>query len=129
MPIAAKERTTLLHNRSSLSTTSICQSGSGISYTGAAAFARSRITWNSLPDALKTFAGTADEKADPADQTTADEKTADKALRGKHILLAEDNELNWEVARGLLADLVIWNEAEDQLLPRFRCFFNLWVTS
>ena len=58
-----------------------------------------------LFDALKTFAGTADEKADPADQTTADEKTADKALRGKHILLAEDNELNWEVARGLLADL------------------------
>ena len=58
-----------------------------------------------LFDALKTFAGTADEKADPADQTTADEKAADKALRGKHILLAEDNELNWEVARGLLADL------------------------
>ncbi len=58
-----------------------------------------------LFDALKTFAGTADEKAAPADQTTADEKSADKALRGKHILLAEDNELNWEVARGLLADL------------------------
>ena len=26
-------------------------------------------------------------------------------LQGKHILLAEDNELNWEVARELLSDL------------------------
>ncbi len=33
------------------------------------------------------------------------EKAADLTLRGKHILLAEDNELNWEVARELLAVL------------------------
>ena len=52
-----------------------------------------------LFDALKAFAGASGEE-------TADaEASVDPKLRGKHILLAEDNELNWEVARELLADL------------------------
>ena len=35
------------------------------------------------------------------------EHTADKELKGKHILLAEDNELNWEVAKELFSILEI----------------------
>ncbi len=54
---------------------------------------------SALADALKAFAGTAGEKA--AEVQTA----ADRTLRGKRILLAEDNELNWEVARELLSVL------------------------
>ena len=52
-----------------------------------------------LLDALNAFAGAAVEEA------AGSEKSADLALRGKHILLAEDNELNWEVARELLSVL------------------------
>ncbi len=54
---------------------------------------------STLVDALKVFAGTADEKN--AEAQTA----ADRTLRGKRILLAEDNELNWEVAKELLSVL------------------------
>ena len=49
---------------------------------------------STLFDALNAFAGLAVEEA--AD----DEKAVDLVLRGKHILLAEDNELNWEVEIG-----------------------------
>lgn len=54
---------------------------------------------STLFDALNAFAGLAVEEA--AD----DEKAVDLVLRGKHILLAEDNELNWEVAKELLSVL------------------------
>ncbi|NCE64911.1 response regulator [Pseudoflavonifractor sp. 524-17] len=53
---------------------------------------------STLLDALSAFSGTAVEEASA-------EKAADLVLRGKHILLAEDNELNWEVARELLSAL------------------------
>lgn len=54
---------------------------------------------STLLDALNAFAGAAVEEA------AGSEKSADLALRGKHILLAEDNELNWEVASELLSVL------------------------
>ncbi len=54
---------------------------------------------STLIDALKAFGGADGEK-------TAEVQTAaDRMLRGKRILLAEDNELNWEVARELLSGL------------------------
>ena len=54
---------------------------------------------SALADALKAFAGCTGEK-------TAEVQTvADRTLRGKRVLLAEDNELNWEVARELLSVL------------------------
>ena len=39
------------------------------------------------------------------DAAEKNEEAADLELKGKHILLAEDNELNWEVAKELLSDL------------------------
>ncbi len=54
---------------------------------------------SSLSDALRALAGNGGEKA--ADVV----RTVDLDLRGKHVLLAEDNDLNWEVARELLSDL------------------------
>ena len=54
---------------------------------------------SSLYDALKVFSNSSDAETDD------DHKTTDLVLRGKHILLAEDNEINWEVARELLAVL------------------------
>lgn len=54
---------------------------------------------STLADALGAFAGTA------AEEAAGPEKSLDLSLRGKHILLAEDNELNWEVARELLCIL------------------------
>ena len=54
---------------------------------------------STLIDALKAFGGADGEK-------TAEVQTAaDRMLRGKRILLAEDNKLNWEVARELLSGL------------------------
>lgn len=52
---------------------------------------------SALFDALNVFTGAAGEKA------AHDEKEVDLELRGKHILLAEDNELNWEVAKEILS--------------------------
>lgn len=54
-----------------------------------------------LFDALKTFAGM------PGEEELETEHKTDKELKGKHILLAEDNELNWEVAKDLLSILEI----------------------
>ena len=39
------------------------------------------------------------------DMTTCMPKEEDNTLHGKRILLAEDNELNWEIARDLLSEL------------------------
>lgn len=52
-----------------------------------------------LYDALKVFAGA------PGEETEKAEETMEMGLKGKHILLAEDNELNWEVANELLSTL------------------------
>lgn len=52
---------------------------------------------SALFDSLNAFAGVVVEEADDA------EKSIDLALCGKHILLAEDNELNWEVAKEMLS--------------------------
>ncbi len=54
---------------------------------------------STLRDALSAFAGTTHEAA----ASTGDE--VDRMLCGKRILLAEDNELNWEVAQELLSVL------------------------
>ena len=54
---------------------------------------------STLLDALNAFAGTG------AGETAGTERAADLDLRGKRILLAEDNELNWEVAREMLSAL------------------------
>ncbi len=69
-----------------------------------------------LADALKAFAGAAVEKAADVPETV------DPVLRGKHILLAEDNELNWEVARELLSVLELeldWVENGQICVARF----------
>ena len=52
-------------------------------------------------DALSAFAGTG------AGEAVSTEHAVDPGLRGKRILLAEDNELNWEVAREMLFVLEI----------------------
>ena len=51
------------------------------------------------------------------------EETMDMELRGKHILLAEDNELNWEVARELLSVLLMeldWVENGQACVEKFK---------
>ena len=65
---------------------------------GICGFISKPLFQSSLSDALKAFAGKdCEEDVDAG-------RTIDLDLRGKHILLAEDNELNWEVARELLSD-------------------------
>ena len=66
---------------------------------GISGFISKPLFRSTLLDALNTFAGTG------VEETAGMEKAVDLVLRGKHILLAEDNELNWEVAREMLADL------------------------
>ena len=56
---------------------------------------------STLLDALSAFAGTG------AGEAVSTEHAVDPGLRGKRILLAEDNELNWEVAREMLFVLEI----------------------
>ncbi len=71
---------------------------------------------SALYDALKAFVCTAvSEDADTPGEI-------DRGLRGKHILLAEDNELNWEVARELLSVLEMeldWAENGQICVARF----------
>ena len=66
---------------------------------GISGFISKPLFKSTLLDALNTFAGTGVEEAAGA------EKAVDLVLRGKRILLAEDNELNWEVAREMLSVL------------------------
>lgn len=77
----------------------------------------SRLLFKStLFDALKTAAGTA------VDEASAAESGVDLVLRGKRILLAEDNELNWEVARELLSVLELeldWAENGQICVAKF----------
>ena len=66
---------------------------------GISGFISKPLFRSTLVDALNAFAGTG------VEETVGTERTDDLALRGKHILLAEDNELNWEVAREMLCVL------------------------
>ncbi len=72
---------------------------------------------STLFDALKAFAC-------PAVEKTADgEMAVDSSLSGRHILLAEDNELNWEVASELLSVLgmeIDWVENGQICVTKFR---------
>ena len=66
---------------------------------GISGFISKPLFRSTLVDALNAFAGTG------VEETVGTERADDLALRGKHILLAEDNELNWEVAREMLCVL------------------------
>ncbi len=66
---------------------------------GVSGFVSQPLFKSSLFDALKVFVDTPDEEVKET------EEAIDLALKGKHILLAEDNELNWEVAKELLSVL------------------------
>lgn len=66
---------------------------------GISGFVSKPLFKSTLLDALNAAAGTgAGEAADAGE-------ASDLALRGKRVLLAEDNELNWEVAREMLSVL------------------------
>lgn len=83
---------------------------------GISGFISKPLFQSTLFDALSAFAGTGVEKA--ADT----EKAVDLVLRGKHILLAEDNELNWEVASEMLSILEIeldWAENGQACVEKF----------
>ena len=65
------------------------------------------------------------EKAEEQELDAAEknEEAADLELKGKHILLAEDNELNWEVAKELLSDLELeldWAENGEICVAQFK---------
>ncbi len=69
-----------------------------------------------LFDTLKALTNTSGEEA----KKTKEE--IDQELRGKNILLAEDNELNWEVAKELLASLELeldWAENGQVCVTKF----------
>ncbi len=66
---------------------------------GVSGFVSQPLFKSSLFDALKVYVDTPDEEVKET------EEGIDLALKGKHILLAEDNELNWEVAKELLSVL------------------------
>ncbi len=71
---------------------------------------------STLLDALKSFTGAAVETA------ASTGPAVDPVLRGKHILLAEDNELNWEVAKELLSVLELdldWVENGQLCVAKF----------
>ena len=76
--------------------------------SGISGFISKPLFRSTLFDALKAFSGAA------VEETADTGKASDLTLRGKHILLAEDNELNWEVARELLSVLEIeWDWVEN----------------
>ena len=66
---------------------------------GISGFISKPLFRSTLFDALNAFAGT------DVEESAGNEKQVDLVLRGKRILLAEDNELNWEVAREMLSVL------------------------
>ena len=82
---------------------------------GISGFVARPLFRSTLFDALKGPAGAPEEGAGPW-------RAADLSLRGKHILLAEDNELNWEVARELLSVLELeldWAENGEICVTKF----------
>ena len=71
---------------------------------------------SSLFGALNAFSDTG------AGEAVSTERAVDPGLQGKRILLAEDNELNWEVAREMLAVLEIeldWAENGQLCVEKF----------
>lgn len=83
---------------------------------GIAGFISKPLFQSTLFDALSAFAGTGGEESSGA------EKVVDIVLRGKRILLAEDNELNWEVAREMLSVLELdldWVENGQMCVTKF----------
>ena len=83
---------------------------------GISGFISKPLFQSTLLDALSAFSGTGVEEA------AGGEKAVDLVLRGKHILLAEDNELNWEVAREMLSDLEMeldWVENGQMCVAKF----------
>lgn len=56
-------------------------------------------------------------------EETPDETTQDTDLTGRHILVAEDNDLNWEILNGLLSDRgldLTWAENGQICLEKFQ---------
>lgn len=83
---------------------------------GISGFVSKPLFRSSLFDALKTLAGVPGKKSSNTEGRTLSE------LSGKHILLAEDNELNWEVARELLSVLELeldWVENGEKCVAKF----------
>ena len=66
---------------------------------GISGFVSKPLFKSTLTDALKPYSG------DSSRENVHTKNKGDRVLRGKHILLAEDNELNWEVASELLSVL------------------------
>ena len=83
---------------------------------GISGFISKPLFKSTLLDALTAAAGTGAGEAADAEQAS------DLALRGKRILLAEDNELNWEVAQEMLSVLELdldWVENGQICVTRF----------
>ncbi len=83
---------------------------------GVSGFISKPLFPSTLSDALKSLISTGGE------ESTDTENTASLALRGKRVLLAEDNELNWEVARELLSVLELeldWAENGELCVAAF----------
>lgn len=83
---------------------------------GISGFISQPLFKSALVDGLKAYAGA------PGEETVDTTKTVDLELKGKRILLAEDNELNWEVARELLSILEIeldWAENGQLCVEKF----------
>lgn len=92
-------------------------SGMETADAGISGFIPRPLFQSTLLDSLKEFAGAA------AEETADSEESVDLTLRGKHILLAEDNELNWEVAKELLSILEMeldWVENGENCVAKFR---------
>lgn len=84
---------------------------------GISGFISKPLFKSTLLDALNTFSGSGFE------ETANAERSVDLVLRGKHILLAEDNELNWEVAREMLSGLELeldWVENGQICVTKFK---------
>ncbi len=83
---------------------------------GISGFVCRPVFQSALLDALKVFAGVSDKKG------AGGEEEIGLECRGKHILMAEDNELNWEVARELLSVLEMeldWVENGQSCVEKF----------
>ena len=83
---------------------------------GISGFISKPLFKSTLFDALSVLAGNG------VEETAGTEKAVDLVLRGKHILLAEDNELNWEVAKEMLSGLEMeldWVENGQTCVTKF----------
>ena len=83
---------------------------------GISGFIPNPLFQSTLLDALNSFAGAPGEKPAGAGELV------ELGLKGKRILLAEDNEINWEVARELLSVLEMeldWAENGQICLEKF----------